>query len=227
MARLNSSNVLCYFSHSGVDDMADNTCHYGLNLFFADNGLDEHGQTPLYFPGEATQCEKVTEKIFYDKGLRFLFSLRSKCPQLLNEQGQPYYTDSYEFVPGKDEELIKGSLGYVVSFGDALYRAHDAVLRLRQQGMDVGLINKVTLNVWDEAMMKKVGNTRFVLVSEPINAKTGLGLHYGYMLHKLRLPAKYDHIGIRKEGCGGLHEHAYHHGYDSESVQRACRKLAQ
>ena len=25
MARLNNSNVLCHFSHSGVDDMADNT----------------------------------------------------------------------------------------------------------------------------------------------------------------------------------------------------------
>merc|ERR1712100_624533 len=75
MARMNNSNVLCHFSHSGVDDMADNTCHFGLNLFFADNGLDEHGVTPLYFPGEVTQCVKVTEKIFYDKGLRFLFSL--------------------------------------------------------------------------------------------------------------------------------------------------------
>jgi len=41
MARLNYSNVLCHFSHSGVDDMADNTCHFGLNNFFADNGVEE------------------------------------------------------------------------------------------------------------------------------------------------------------------------------------------
>ena len=39
MARLNRSNVLCHFSHSGCDDMADNTCHFGLNNYFADNGL--------------------------------------------------------------------------------------------------------------------------------------------------------------------------------------------
>ena len=32
--------------------MADNTCHFGLNLFFADNGVEEHGKSPLYFPGE-------------------------------------------------------------------------------------------------------------------------------------------------------------------------------
>jgi transketolase N-terminal domain/subunit len=32
MARLNFANVLCHFSHSGVDDMADNTCHFGINV---------------------------------------------------------------------------------------------------------------------------------------------------------------------------------------------------
>jgi len=31
MARLNHANVLCHFSHSGVDEMADNTCHFGIN----------------------------------------------------------------------------------------------------------------------------------------------------------------------------------------------------
>ncbi len=56
MARLNGCNVLCHFSHAGVDDMADNTCHFGLNNFFADNGLehDEH-PTRLYFPADGGQ----------------------------------------------------------------------------------------------------------------------------------------------------------------------------
>eukprot|EP01050_Picozoa_sp_SAG11_P013556 SAG11_NODE_1592_length_4617_cov_6.925631_5_plen_71_part_00 len=32
VARLNRSNVFSHFSHSGVDDMADNTCHFGINM---------------------------------------------------------------------------------------------------------------------------------------------------------------------------------------------------
>ncbi|MBL7650282.1 MAG: transketolase, partial [Candidatus Hydrogenedentes bacterium] len=45
MARLNFSNVLAHFSHSGVDDMADNTCHFGINSMFADGGLTPgHGE---------------------------------------------------------------------------------------------------------------------------------------------------------------------------------------
>src|SRR5262249_56321620 len=36
MARLNFSNVLAHYSHSGVDDMADNTCHFGINSMYAE-----------------------------------------------------------------------------------------------------------------------------------------------------------------------------------------------
>jgi transketolase C-terminal domain/subunit len=46
-----------------------------------------------------------------------------------------------------------GTAGYIVSFGDALYRAIDAAERLKQQGIDVGVINKSTLNIIDEDMM--------------------------------------------------------------------------
>ena len=48
------------------------------------------------------------------------------------------YKDGYTFVPGKDELVREGSAGYVVSFGDALYRALDAVERLRAEGVMVG-----------------------------------------------------------------------------------------
>jgi transketolase len=225
MARLNNANVLCHFSHSGVDDMADNTCHFGLNLFFADNGVEEHGKSPLYFPGEKKQVEKVVEKVFWDKGLRFIFSLRSKVPQLLDEKGQPYYSDAYTFVPGKDEILLQGTDGYIIAFGDALYRANDAAQKLRREGIKVGLVNKPTLNILDEETTRKVGSTGFVLVVEPINKSSGLGIHYGYWLMKLGMSPAYDHIGTHKNGSGGLWEHAYHQGYDSASIQKAVKDL--
>merc|ERR1719261_2344594 len=225
MARLNNANVLSHFSHTGVDEMADNTCHFGLNPFFCDNGLEEQGTTPLYFPGEKTQVDKLVERVFWEKGLRFIFSLRSKVPQLLNEEGKPYYTETYSFVPGKDEILLEGTDGYIVAFGDALYRANDAAQRLRLNGVNVGLVNKPTLNVLDEETMNKIGQTGFVLVVEPLNKLTGLGVRYGSWLLKLGLSPAYDHLGACKLGCGGLWEHAYHQGYDSQSIQNAAREL--
>jgi len=226
-ARLNNSNVISHFSHSGVDGMADNTCHFGINPFFCDNGLEGQQASPLYFPCEKFQADKMMEKIFWDPGLRFVFSLRSPVPQLLDEAGKPYYTDSYEFVTGKDDVLLEGKDGYIIAFGDALYRANDAAQRLRAYGIDVGLINKSTLNILDEETTRKVGSTSFALVVEPLSSKTGLGSKYGFWLAKLGLPKLpiYDHIGINKGGEGGLWEHAYEQGYDSESIQAKVKNL--
>ncbi|HTB87767.1 MAG TPA: hypothetical protein VK743_07440, partial [Steroidobacteraceae bacterium] len=69
MARLNFSNVLAHFSHSGVDDMADNTCHFGINSMFADGGVTpNHGEdnTRLYFPADQHQFAACVKRIYND-----------------------------------------------------------------------------------------------------------------------------------------------------------------
>lgn len=117
----------------------------------------------------------VVDKVFYEKGIRFIFSTRAKVPWILKEDGSKYFDEQYKFVSGKDEVIRKGTAGYVVSYGEMLYRSVDAVDRLRKEGVDVGLINKVTLNVIDEPVMKEIGATPFVLVAESLNQKTALG----------------------------------------------------
>lgn len=98
----------------------------------------------------------VVKRVFFERGLRFIFSTRSKVPYILKEDGKTkYFGDGYEFVPGKDEVIVEGKTGYVVSFGEMLYRSYDAVLRCRQQGVDVGLINKPTLSSVDEEVSKR------------------------------------------------------------------------
>ena len=107
-------------------------------------------QSFLYFPADAAQMTAVVNRVFFERGLRFIFSTRSKVPYILKEDGSKFFDDDYKFIPGKDEIIAEGKAGYVVSFGELLYRSWDAVLRCREQGLDVGLINKPTLNVVDE-----------------------------------------------------------------------------
>lgn len=117
---------------------------------FADNGLSDV-QSYLYFPADPAQMVAIVKKVFFQRGIRFIFSTRSKVPWILKEDGKTrFFEGDYEFVPGKDEVILEGTAGYVISFGEMLYRAYDAVLRCRQEGLDVGLINKPTLNVVDE-----------------------------------------------------------------------------
>ncbi|MGR9085567.1 MAG: transketolase C-terminal domain-containing protein [Gammaproteobacteria bacterium] len=225
MARLNNSNVLSHFSHSGIDDMADNTCHFGLNNMFADNGLSDGYPTHLYFPADPNQMKACVESVFHDPGLRFIFSTRSKVPMILDADGSEFFGGSYKFVTGKDEVIREGTQGYVVSFGEALYRSLDAVERLKEEGIDVGLINKATLNVIDEDMMAKLGKAPMVLVVESFNKKTGLGSRFGSWLLERGYAPKFAHLGTYKEGCGGLWEQFPHQGIDPDGIMAKVKSM--
>ncbi|TVQ43304.1 MAG: transketolase [Gloeocapsa sp. DLM2.Bin57] len=225
MARLNFSNLLCHFSHAGIDDMADNTCHFGINNFFADNGLDDGYPTSLYFPADANQMKACVKAVFFDPGLRFIFSTRSKVPNILNSEGNDFFGDDYTFVPGKDEVIREGTAGYIVSFGDGLYRSLDAVERLKQEGIDIGLINKPTLNVVDEEIMTKIGQSPLVVVVEAFNRRTGLGSRFGSWLLERGFTPKFAYLGTHKEGCGGLWEQFPHQGIDPEGIMSKVKEL--
>jgi transketolase len=229
MSRLNFSNVLAHFSHSGCDDMADNTCHFGINSMYADGGVKPgHGQdtTRLYFPVDQHQFAACVEAIFNDPGLRFLFSTRAPVPDLLDDAGKPIYQGK-PFESGKDYIVREAGAGegYIVSFGETVYRALDAVLTLKAQGRQIGLVNKPTLNVVDGAMMKKLATAPWVLVAEGFNVKTGLGSRFGSQLLQAGFRGKYNHIGTHKEGCGGLWQQMGYQGLDPDGILKAVKSL--
>lgn len=229
MARLNFSNVLAHFSHSGVDDMADNTCHFGINSMFADGGVTPvHGEdtTRLYFPVDQHQFAACIKRIFNDPGLRFVFTTRAAVPDILDADGRPLYQGK-PFEPGKDY-LVRPAPpggGYVVAVGETVYRALDAVIGLGEQGVKVGLINKPTVNTVDREMMQRLAGAPFVLVAEGWNVRTGLGSRFGSLLLQAGFRGRYDHIGTHLEGCGGLWQQMGHQGLDPAGIAKAVQAL--
>jgi transketolase len=229
MARLNFANVLAHFSHSGVDDMADNTCHFGINSMFADGGVTPvHGEdtTRLYFPVDRHQFAACVKRIFNDPGLRFLFTTRSPVPDILDADGKPLYEDK-PFEPGKDSivRAAPSGGGYIVAVGETVYRALDALITLAEQGVGVGLVNKSTLNVIDREMMARLATAPFVLVTEGWNVRTGLGSRFGSELLRAGFKGRYEHLGTHREGCGGLWQQMGHQGLDPAGIARAVRAL--
>jgi transketolase C-terminal domain/subunit len=225
MARLNKSNVLCQFSHSGIDELGDNTCHFGLNNMFADNGLEDAYQTRLYYPADGHQMKACVETVFDQPGLRFLFSSRSPVPDILDTNSKPLFADGYTFIPGKDDVIREGTAGYIVSFGEVLYRALEVVESLKKQGINVGLINKSTLNLVDEEIMAKIGSTPFVLVVESLNRRTGLGIRFGSWLLERGFSPKYAYMGTHQEGCSGIWEQLPHQGIDTIGIMNKVEEM--
>jgi transketolase len=225
MARLNDANVLAHFSHAGVSEILDNTCHFGINNFFADNGLGPDDTTRLYFPADQHQMRALVQRVFHDPGLRFVFSPRSALPDILGADGKPAYGAGYRFEPGVDHVVLEGKAGWVVSYGDVLHLALDAVLELRESGLDVGLLNKSTLNRVDEAAVARVGKSPFVFVAESQNVNTGLGSRFGTWLLERGLRPRYARAGTHERGHGGGFEQVSQQGLDPRSLVKAISAL--
>ena len=66
---------------------------------FCDNGLEGQQASPLYFPAEKFQADKMMEKIFWEPGLRFVFSLRSPVPQLLVQAPHELHIETWQSTP--------------------------------------------------------------------------------------------------------------------------------
>ncbi|MEI8196798.1 MAG: transketolase C-terminal domain-containing protein, partial [Phycisphaerae bacterium] len=182
-----------------------------------------------YFPADQHQFAACLKRIFNDPGCRFLFSTRSPVPDILNEEGKPFFGPDYVFSPGKDDIIRKAPAGggYIVSFGDTLYRSLDAVIRLNQVGVKVGLINKPTLNMVDRETMQLLSHASFVLVAESFNVNTGLGIRFGTQLLQAGFKGRYQHIGTHKEGCGGLWQQMGYQGLDPEGICKSVKALQQ
>jgi transketolase C-terminal domain/subunit len=182
--------------------------------------------TRLYFPADQHQFASCVKRIFNDPGLRFLFSTRAPVPDLLGEDGKPFYQGK-AFEPGRDDLLRKpkNGGGYVVTYGEAVYRALDAVIGLKEKGVDVGLVNKATLNVVDASMMQVLAKAPWVLVVEGWNVKTGLGSRFGSYLLEYGFKGKYRHLGAHVEGSGGLWQQMGYQGMDPAGISSAINKL--
>ena len=136
-------------------------------------------------------------------------------------------TRTRPFETGKDyivREPASGQ-GYVVAVGETVYRALDAVLTLKEQGKQIGLVNKPTLNVVDKEMLKKLAAAPFVLVVEGYNVKTGVGSRFGSYLLQAGFKGKYNHIGVHKEGSGGLWQQMGYQGLDPAGILTAVKAL--
>ena len=225
MSRLNEANVLAHFSHAGVDHMSDNTCHFGLNNFFADNYVEEGSPTGLYFPADVNQMDSVVKRIFHDHGLRFIFSNRSKTPLILDSDGDSFYGKGYEFTPGVDEIIREGDAGWIISYGDMLHRCLHVVEEYREKGINIGLINKPTLNSVDEDIMAKIGKSPFVLVIESLNSRTGLGVRFGTWLLERGLAPNYDYMGTTRPGNCGQEEQILHQGLGVDNIKEKLSNL--
>ena len=100
-----------------------------------------------------------------------------------------------------------------------------SIAALCDEDIDIGLINKPTLNIPDEDMLKKIGHSPFVFIVESQNSKTGLGIRFGTWLLERGYNPVYSNIGTGRAGNAGISEHMKHQGIDPDSIRKKVVSL--
>ena len=95
----------------------------------------------------------------------------------------------------------------------------------REKGINIGLINKPTLNSVDEDIMAKIGKSPFVLVIESLNSRTGLGVRFGTWLLERGLAPNYDYMGTTRPGNCGQEEQILHQGLGVDNIKEKLSNL--
>jgi transketolase len=218
-------NMLIHFSHSSEDDMSDNTCHFGWNMLLLDSGAPVDRNVKIYFPADADQMDKIVKGIYNNPGIKFVCSTRSEFPYILGKDNQHLFDGDYKFT-GKDEVIREGKDGYVIAYGDMVYRALDAVENARKDGLDIGLINKPLVNIPDEDTMDKVSKVPFVLLVESQNYNTGVGIRFADWLSERDIKTNYKHMGATKPGIGGQEEQIPYQGLAPKDILDKIKEMA-
>ena len=79
----------------------------------------------------------------------------------------------------------------------------------------------------DEEMMTRLGSTGFVLLVETQSVKSGLGARFGTWLLERGYSTPYAHLGVTREGHGGIAEQIPYQGLDPEDILKKIRSMIQ
>ena len=142
---------------------------------------------------------------------------------ILAQDVEDYLND---IVTTESEEYLKSylqplSTALSTAMGGALY--HRAYTKGFPR-VDIG-ISMAYVNIPDEDMLKKLGQSPFVLIVESQNSNTGLGIRFGTWLLERDFNPVYSHIGTVRAGNAGLNEHMKHQGIDPDSIRSKVLSL--
>jgi 1-deoxy-D-xylulose-5-phosphate synthase len=130
---------------------------------------------------------------------------------------------------GRAEVLLEGHDGLIIACGTLVGAAFDAVTRLREEGLTVGLVNARFVKPLDARLPVWVEAAPWVVTVEENALQTGFGSAvleavsdagvHGVPIVRLGLPDRFVEHGERGELLADL-------GLDAAGIAAACRRLA-
>ncbi len=215
---LNLSNIKIVSTHLGLDVGEDGPTHQCvdyLGLLLSLIGLQ------IFMPADPNQTDRIIRYIATQKGNFFVGMGRSKVPIITDEDGDPLFGKTYQFVPGKADWLRRGTNATFITYGSLVFRVLEAAKILAEQGISVGVLNMASIRPLDEEAILEAAKIGPIIVAEDHVIDTGLGTLVAKTLAVKGVTTPLRLKGITKYGSSGRPDDLYRkQGLDPESLAK-------
>ena len=203
---INSSNLKVVCTHCGIDVGEDGKTHQCIDYLGLLNSIFGF---KVILPADPNQTDRVTRYIASEKGNFGLIMGRSIIPVILDEKGNPFFGNGYEFKYGKMDIVRKGSDVAVISAGNMLSHALKGCEMLQKEGISPMLLNVSCPSDIDAEDLRLAAKTGLIITIEDHNVKTGLGTAIGSLLAENGISTKFKKMGARFYSSSGKPEDLY------------------
>jgi transketolase len=202
---INKTNLKLVVTHVGIDVGEDGKTHQCIDYIGLFRNL--YG-FKIIIPADANQTDKALRYIINSYGNYLLAMGRSKLPIIQKEDGSVFFDELYNFEYGVSDIIRDGKFA-LFSYGTMLHRALKVSEILKEQGIDIAVVNIACPLSIDILQYKKYIDNGIIFVYEDHNKNTGLASILAGKLCELNYKCKIKAFGVDGFGFSGNPDSAF------------------
>jgi transketolase len=210
MASISQAPVIAAFSHVGFQDAADGASHQASTYFSAVSSIPDVIAIALSCSAEA---ESLMQQAF-ERQLQAKKDGKHAESVLffLGREDFPQHYGNTDFSWGKAQVLRQGKDAVVVAAGHMVVQALEAAEQLKQQGIDITVIQNAFVNRPDTATISEQlqRNNNLLVTLEDHQARCGMGAQ---LIHALAV----ENVNFRVKSLG-IKDHFGHSAYKAQEL---------
>jgi transketolase len=213
---INDTNLKLICTHNGLDVGEDGKTHQCIDYVGVMRNLFGY---KIIIPADPNQTDRAIRYAAKTPGNFLVVMGRSPVPIVLTEEGTPYFGTPYEFRYGQADLIRNGRDGAIITTGGMVYRALQAWQKLKENGVEVQILNISCLSDLDVEAILKAAQTGIIITYEDHHAQTGLGSLVADFLAGRGLGIRFRKLGINQYGSSGKPDDLYRmQGLDVETL---------
>lgn len=197
---INETNMKIVATHVGLDVGEDGPTHQCIDYLGLLRNLYRFS---VFMPADPNQTDRICRYVASVPGNHFVGMGRSKTPVITNENGVPFFGADYVFTPGKGDWLRQGSKATIITYGAMVPAVMDAWKLLRDDGIDVSVLNMASLVPVDRNRVIEAAGSGPVLTVEDHHVDTGLGAIVATIMAEEGITAPFKRLGVSRYGGSG------------------------